>query len=458
MEFLERHVEELLEAGLVCVNNSSRYASPPRVIPKVQPRDYRMTVDTWAVNALTEPLLWPMPHLEVAITLLDGARVFFTLDWLCMSTLKELFTIMGHRGMVTPTRVLMGGTDSVGYYQSVVEEIFQPYIYHGLLAWLDDILGYAKTEDEYMGILEKRLVSIWLEPATEQVQVLPGLGEMCRWSIALPTPCRRIDVVTFTQSAADIQRFLCVTNWMGQSIPKYSELVAPLIEIVDKAAKEVSSRKAKKLAKMRIAECGWTQQHDAVFEDVKKTLLEMVPLAHPDQNMTVCLFCDPSQDFWGAVCTQLPESELSKPLEEQNHRPLAFLISMTNHREGSYLLLRPKGFHLLTDHRNLVYISDPYATDTGMQRYQADKLQRWTMTLMAYRYVEEHVKGDENVWADILSRSSGLAEGEKHQVSRISALGLVSTLSPRTTQYFQWPSLTEISALQQLAERPEEVQ
>ncbi|POM61080.1 putative retroelement, partial [Phytophthora palmivora] len=193
--------------------------------------------------------------------------------------------------------------------------------------------------------------------------------------------------------------------------------------------------------------------------------------------MAVSLFCDASQDFWGAVCAQLPESELSKPREEQNHRLLAFLSGRfvnaqsrwpTIEKEAyaivesvkrlEYLLLRPKGFHLFTDHRNLVYIFDPYATDTGMQRYQADKLQRWAMTLTAYRYVVEHVKGDENVWADILSRWSGFAEDEKHQMSRISALGLVSTLSPLTTQDFQWPSLTEISALQQPAERSEEVQ
>lgn len=52
---------------------------------------------------------------------------------------------MTHRGMIIPTRVLMGGTDSVGYCQSIVEEIFRPLLYHGLLAWLNDILGYAKT-------------------------------------------------------------------------------------------------------------------------------------------------------------------------------------------------------------------------------------------------------------------------------------------------------------------------
>ncbi|ETW05445.1 hypothetical protein H310_03210 [Aphanomyces invadans] len=41
--------------------------------------------------------------------------------------------------------------------------------------------------------------------------------------------------------------------------------------------------------------------------------------------MEVCVFMDASDQVWGAVATQIPPDDLSLPLEEQHHQPLAFL-------------------------------------------------------------------------------------------------------------------------------------
>ncbi|ETV94752.1 hypothetical protein H310_11714 [Aphanomyces invadans] len=123
-----------------------------------------MTVHLRSVNSRTEQLQWPMPQLEVALGFLTGSRFYFALDWfrdywqLSLSPgSQELFTIMTHRGMMTPTRVSMGGSDSVGYCQSCVELIFKDVLYRGVLAWLDDILGYASTEDALLDILDRGL-------------------------------------------------------------------------------------------------------------------------------------------------------------------------------------------------------------------------------------------------------------------------------------------------------------
>jgi hypothetical protein len=142
------------------------------------------------------------------------------------------------------------------------------------------------------------------------------------------------------------------------------------------------------LAKVHLANVAWGAQEVAAFNDVRQALLQMVPLAHPSPpSKSVC-----SQDFWGAVVTQVESNEIQLPLE-QHHRPLAFLSGkfveaaarwptiekevfaiIDSTRRLEYLLLRPKGFRLYTDHRNRLYIFDPYATDSGVARYQADKL------------------------------------------------------------------------------------
>ncbi|ETV93807.1 hypothetical protein H310_12370 [Aphanomyces invadans] len=91
MEYLEGHVAELERAGLVYRNN-------------------RMTIDSRPVNACAEPMPWPMPNLDAALSMLAGTS-------------------------------------------AAVNQMFGDLLFHGVLGWLDDLLGYASAEDELLGLL-----------------------------------------------------------------------------------------------------------------------------------------------------------------------------------------------------------------------------------------------------------------------------------------------------------------
>ncbi|ETV91956.1 hypothetical protein H310_13605 [Aphanomyces invadans] len=125
-EFMARHVEQLQAAG---------YAIAIR----------GRSVDVRPVNAQTERILWPMPMLEVILDHLCGAKVFFTLDFFkgywqfaLHPDSQEMFSFLTDIGVYTPTRVLMGSTDSV-----------LPVIY--------DLLGYSKNKDGLLAVLERVL-------------------------------------------------------------------------------------------------------------------------------------------------------------------------------------------------------------------------------------------------------------------------------------------------------------
>ncbi|GMF44236.1 unnamed protein product [Phytophthora fragariaefolia] len=102
---------------------------------------------------------------------------------------------------------------------------------------------------------------------------------------------------------------------------------------------------------------------------------------------------------------------------------------------------------------------NPFATDTGIQRYQADKLQRWSMTMTTYRYVIEHVRGEDNIWANLLSRWSGPSTPMDQSLARMHQIVLVPAVSPLAECSFAWPTFAEICAAQQLQQkqRPEHV-
>lgn len=58
-----------------------------------------------------------------------------------------------------------------------------------------------------------------------------------------------------------------------------------------------------------------------MLKKVKDALYAMVPVAHPEEILSVCVYTDASQDHWVDIVTHLAPEGLSKPRAEQNHFP-----------------------------------------------------------------------------------------------------------------------------------------
>ncbi|EGZ26620.1 hypothetical protein PHYSODRAFT_397799, partial [Phytophthora sojae] len=89
------------------------------VVNKPEAKDHRVTVDVRGANACVESVVWPMPILEAAFEQLRGSSQYFSLDFfkgfwqLAMALLcQEIYSILTEEGVITPTRVLMGGANS----------------------------------------------------------------------------------------------------------------------------------------------------------------------------------------------------------------------------------------------------------------------------------------------------------------------------------------------------------
>ncbi|OWZ03858.1 LOW QUALITY PROTEIN: hypothetical protein PHMEG_00024341 [Phytophthora megakarya] len=186
-------------------------------------------------------------------------------------------------------------------------------------------------------------------------------------------------------------------------------------------------------------------------------LLKMVTLAHPKEEWEVCLFADASQTHFGVVVTQIPPADAGLPVHEQHHQSLAFLSGsfatwsnidkeaftiVISGKRLMHLLLRPRGFRIFTDHRNLY----------SLGRHQVDRLQWWAMTLTTFRYVIEYVGGEDN--GDLLSRR-GAGPASTTSPARMNALLVVNRVSPLQEPEFIWPTQEEIKCEQRwdLSER-----
>jgi hypothetical protein len=105
------------------------------------------------------------------------------------------------------------------------------------------------------------------------------------------------------------------------------------------------------------------------------------------------------------------------------------------------MLLRPDGFSLYTDHRNIIYIFNPHGANPGLSSHTAAKLMRWALRFSCYRYKIEYVPGAEKVWSDTLTRWDAPCPR-----ARMCAL-MSAPLSPALNEEFIWPLLDDIKRI-----------
>ncbi len=300
-----------------------------------------MTVDTRYPNSQTIPMIWSMPVLEVVMARLRDKGVHFALDWfkgywqLALHELsREYFSIMGPDGIVTSNRVQQGQSDAVAYCQATAQEVYGEKYGNGIEAWLDDALGSAKTPEELMDLLEyvlERCEQYGLKLNPSKCEFYTTSVVWCGKVISAdgighdPKRLQGLIDLEPPTSAQELQQFVCALNWMRQSLPNYNEMVAPLTRILDVVCTHAGTRKKDRLARHRLADHGWGQEHMLAIGRCKDALARMATLAHPDPEKIFCLYTDASQDHWGAVLTQIDPDQKPLPLEDQAHEPLAFL-------------------------------------------------------------------------------------------------------------------------------------
>jgi hypothetical protein len=67
-------------------------------------------------------------------------------------------------------------------------------------------------------------------------------------------------------------------------------------------------------------------------------------------------------------------------------------------------LLSHDEFSILSDHRNLTYIYNPFSADPTLARHVVQKLQRWALKMSVFSYRMEDVIGELIYWTDLMAR------------------------------------------------------
>ncbi|OWY95553.1 hypothetical protein PHMEG_00034417 [Phytophthora megakarya] len=63
------------------------------------------------------------------------------------------------------------------------------------------------------------------------------------------------------------------------------------------------------------------------------------------------------------------------------------------------LLLRPQGFRVYCDHRNIIHLFCP---TKELKRHVRGKLLRWSTKILKYRYSIENIEGVHSLWSNFI--------------------------------------------------------
>ncbi|CEP03568.1 hypothetical protein PBRA_009453 [Plasmodiophora brassicae] len=494
-EFLDDMIRMLKENGLIYLNLNSRWASPVLVVKKPHGNGYRLCVDLRQVNARSVPTAWPMPNVEAATRKLNGMTCFFTIDahkgfWLMplAKECQEIFSFMTDDAVYTPTRSIQGGMNSALQFQARVARIFDDMQDH-LLIWIDDLLGFARSEAELLAqlslVLERcgeRNLKLNPTKCTLFARELKWCGRIYSKDGIRHDPERIESLMNMPQPTTikDLQQFLWAANWMRTSVPGYAHIVGPLQAIIDEAHAELRriqpdlrNVQSSSASSMGLIDLGWNTVHSQAFEDLRFALINHVQLAYPKPDYQTCLFTDASEVAWSAVITQIPREDIALPVHEQRHEPLAFYGKRFSGSElrwpivekeaaaiiyaterGDFLLQTSRPFLTYCDHRNLTYIFNP---DSEVKKHTAQKLQRWALHLQGFDYEIREISGVDNVWADLLTRWGSGRIALKCRTTRLLKMDNLRA-TPRKHPDFSWPTEQEIRDSQRLLTREEKIE
>jgi hypothetical protein len=118
-----------------------------------------------------------------------------------------------------------------------------------------------------------------------------------------------------------------------------------------------------------------------------------------------------------------------------------------------YLLLSHDEFSILSDHLNLTYIYNPLWAHHTLARHVLHKLQRWALKMSVFSNRMEHVMGELNYWADLMTRwgVGWVAGSEIKAHGKMASLFAQPHISTPDYDTVEFPSEKEILLVQQSA-------
>ncbi|KAL0215760.1 hypothetical protein P9112_007944 [Eukaryota sp. TZLM1-RC] len=430
LEVANQIFNELVDSGFAVPSNHE-FSSPVCLVVYPDHRKARLTADYSGkdvVNANTIPVEPNLPRMSDVLVFLSQANYIGTLDlpkafWQLKIAEKDWqktsLSIPGKSIMFK--RAAFGLKNVPAVFQNVMADIFSG---DGVFIYIDDIIIIGSTFDEFIERLRRFLdqarrkrVSLGLPKchfvsSRHPIKILGSVFQNKQRTID-PTRVESLLNLPRPRTIKDVRSLVGSVNFIREWLPQVSELIAPIIRLTKK-----DGNNSKVKPKPRAQRLQWTDMHDGLLQKIKQLIAKHMPLSLPPLENQFLISCDASDIAVGGVIWEQIEQvdDPGTPLINRKCRPISFFSRLltnsqknwpTNQKElyAILLMLTQSGFEnylkgrklvIFTDHQNLTYMF------TAPEKNRI--VTRWLPIFSEFCFDLVHTKGEDNFWADMLSR------------------------------------------------------
>lgn len=441
---IARHVKTMLDNGVIEAANSP-WAAPVVLAPK-KDGSWRFCVDYRGLNAVTKKDSYPLPRIDDTLDALGNgdAQIYSTMDlasgyWQIPieDEDKEKTAFTTRSGTYQFTVMPFGLTGAPGAFCRAIDNTLREFLWKCCLVFIDDIIVWSpdfETHKRDLAAIFSQLASngfkLKLSKCNFFMNEVEYLGYVIRPGHISVSPKKVEAISNFEppRTLQGLQRFLGMVGWYRRFIRNFSEIAAPLYELLSKD-RNVEWR-------IHVPD---TPQNRA-FIQLRTALTQYPILRLPDFTRPFILLTDASTHGIGAVLAQNydnfehPIHYFSKSLKRTQlnwHSYELETYALVKALEAFKHYLTGVNFTVVTDCRALSYL--------GTMKEWSPKVERWIGFVSQFQINFEHRPGVKLVVPDALSRREEFIRNLPPGTARSRAEELWKKFLEREKEYLNTP-------------------